>query len=406
MTMRWWMSLAAVVLMTAAVVAVAVMPLQPKSGSRTAGSEPVPSRQPAPLLVDEPAETPDGMVWIPGGRFVMGDRRGAPDKHPQHLDVIPEHHDSLLEHEVELDGFWMDATEVTNAQFQQFVTATGYVTDAERRRSIEEFAGQIPEGLEVPEALLAPGSICFNPAFDPSRVDKRQEGWVYDSGIWKVQPGANWRQPEGPGSSIEGRMDHPVVHVSWDDALAYCRWAGKRLPTEAEWEYAARGGLTGKNYPWGDDPLPQGEWAHNIWQGDFPFHNSVADGFSGTAPVASFAPNAYGLYDMTGNVWEWCHDWYRPDYYAQSPRRNPRGPSSSLDPLEPHIPKRVQRGGSFMCSDTYCIGYSVHSRMKGEPAGGSFHAGFRCVLDPGMREAFQSAGRAAAAQTSSPAAAH
>lgn len=387
--MRWWLTAAALFLMAAAILAVSVAPFGQAPTRSDAGDPPVPAADvPAataepPLLVDEPGPTPPGMVWIPGGTFVMGDRRGAPHKHPEHLDEIPEHHDSQHEHTVELDGFWMDATEVTNAQFQEFVAATGFITDAERQRTLDEFAGQIPEGIEVPEALLAPGSICFNPAFDPSQVDKRQVGWIYAGGIWKVQPGASWHAPEGAGSSIADRLNHPVVHVSWDDAAAYCLWAGKRLPTEAEWEYAARGGLAGKHYPWGDDPRPAGQsgWPHNIWQGNFPFENRLEDGVQGTAPVRSFPPNGYGLYDITGNVWEWCADWYRPDYYIDSPRRNPTGPADSFDPQEPTIPKRVQRGGSFMCSDTYCIGYTVHSRMKGEVTSGTFHTGFRCVKD-------------------------
>jgi sulfatase modifying factor 1 len=327
------------------------------------------------------------MVWIPGGTFVMGDRRGAPHKHPEHLQEIPEHRDSLVEHHVTLDGFWMDATEVTNAQFEEFVKATGYVTEAEKPISRELLEAQSGAPVEITEDQLAPASMCFNPAFDPSRVDKTQAGWVYSGGIWKVQYGANWRQPEGPESSIADRMDHPVVHVSWNDAAAYCQWAGKRLPTEAEWEYAARGGLAGRHYPWGDEPKLGEAWPHNIWQGNFPFDNQVADGFRGSSPVKTYPPNAYGLYDMTGNVWEWCSDWYRPDYYVDSPRRNPRGPEASLDIEEPLIPKRVQRGGSFMCSDTYCIGYSVHSRMKGDAHSGMFHTGFRGVVDTTMRAA-------------------
>lgn len=388
--MRWWMFALALLISLMAIVAAAVVPISLAPDIKLQyyvppTSKPQPAaavEEPAPI-VEAPGAVPPGMVWIPGGNFIMGDRRGAPHKHPQHLEEIPEHRDSQYEHEVALDGFWMDATEVTNRQFQEFITATGFVTDAERQRTVDEFAGQIPEGIEVAQELLAPGSICFNPAFDPSKIDKKQAGWIYAGGIWKVQPGASWHAPEGPGSSITDRLDHPVVHVSWDDAVAYCKWAGKRLPTEAEWEYAARGGLVGKHYPWGDEPRPAGQekWPHNIWQGNFPYENKLEDGAQATAPVRSYPPNCYGLYDMTGNVWEWCFDWYRPDYYVDAPHRNPHGPDDSFDPQEPMIPKRVQRGGSFMCSDTYCIGYSVHSRMKGEVTSGTFHTGFRCVKD-------------------------
>jgi formylglycine-generating enzyme len=389
--MRWGMMIFAGLLMLAAVVAVSVVPM---GGARSPANyqtlAPIPQAgaivaDDSPVVIEEPSPAPPGMVWIPGGTFVMGDRRGAPHKHPEHLEEIPEHHDSQYEHEVTLDGFWLDAAEVTNAQFKEFVDATGFMTDSERQRTLEEFAGQVPTDIEVPEELLAPGSICFNPAFDPSKIDKHQAGWVYAGGIWKVQPGASWHAPEGPGSTIDDRMDHPVVHISWDDAVAYCNWAGKRLPTEAEWEYAARGGLAGMHYPWGDEAQSGDTWPHNIWQGNFPYENRIEDGAQGTAAVRSYAPNGYGLYDMTGNVWEWCSDWYRPDYYLDSPRRNPLGPATSLDPMEPTIPKRVQRGGSFMCSDTYCIGYSVHSRMKGEVSSGTFHTGFRCVIDASMR---------------------
>jgi formylglycine-generating enzyme len=341
----------------------------------------------SPLVREAPGPTPEGMVWIPGGTFTMGDRQGAPDKHPEHLDEIPEHHDGRYEHEVALDGFWMDATEVTNRQFAAFVEATGYETKAERGYTEDDFAGLAdPAGLI--EGAFDPSSICFNSNFDPSSVDKSDPAWVYKSGIWSVRKGANWRQPEGEGSDIAERMDHPVVHVSWDDANAYAKWAGKQLPTEAQWEYAARGGRQGDPYPWGHEPRPAGAWRHNIWQGNFPFENywkadDGGDGYLRTSPVKSFPPNGYGLYDLTGNVWEWCADRYRPEAYVYAAYRNPAGPRTSLDPQEPAIPKRVQRGGSFMCSDTYCIGYSVASRMKGDPTTGSFHCGFRCVVPGG-----------------------
>jgi len=308
------------------------------------------------------------MVWIPGGTFRMGN----PSPADSQADEIPVH-------EVTLDGFWMDETEVTNRQFKAFVDATGYVTVAEKRIDREDMRGQVPEEqlAAIPDEALDPSSICFNSGFDPSTIDKSDPRWPYS--VWRVVKGADWRHPEGPASSIEDRMDHPVVHVSWEDAVAYCEWAGKRLPTEAEWEYAARGGLAHSTYPWGDERNPGGKYAGNIWQGDFPYENSVDDGFKTSSPAKSFPPNGYGLYDMSGNVWEWCADWYRPDSYARSAKRNPAGPPSSFDPMEPTIPKRVQRGGSFMCSDTYCIGYRVSARMKAEPKNGTFHGGFRCV---------------------------
>lgn len=338
--------------------------------SADAGPAPVAPPADAPLVVEEPGPTPPGMRWIPGGTFTMGtDNPKFPDETPAHRLTV--------------NGFWMDETEVTNAQFREFVEATGYVTVAEKAPKREDFAGQVANLADIPEENLVAGSICFNPKFDPKTLRKDHPLWPYQ--VWKYQAGANWREPEGPGSSLEGRWDHPVVHVSWNDAQAYCRWAGKRLPTEAEWERAARGGREGQEYPWGNARNPDGKWLHNIWQGEFPLKNELSDSYEKSSPVKSFPANDYGLYDMSGNVWEWCYDWYQPDYYQHSPERDPTGPTSSYDPLEPTIPKRVQRGGSFMCSDNYCIGYRVAARMKGDAQSGSFHLGFRAVLTPALR---------------------
>lgn len=325
------------------------------------------------LVVNEPGDTPAGMVWIPGGAFKMGDDEG----HPRAQDEPEKLHDESPAHEVQLDGFWMDETEVTNRQFKEFVEATGYVTVAEIKPKREDFIGQLEDVNIIPEENLVAGSICFNPNFDRKNLRKDHPLWTYQ--VWQHVHGANWKKPHGPESSIDDILDHPVVHVSWNDAVAYCKWANKRLPTEAEWEYAARGKLKDKTYPWGDEITPDGQWQLNIWQGEFPYENKNADGFVHTAPVKKFAANGFGLYDMSGNVWEWCSDNYRPDYYSRSPKRNPKGPASSYDPQEPRIPKRVQRGGSFMCSDNYCLGYRVSARMKGEPESGTFHCGFRCV---------------------------
>ena len=322
-----------------------------------------------------PGPAPAGMVWISGGEFAMGqpDPTGEPDGGP---DPMP---DSRPVHRVYVDGFWMDATEVTNDQFAAFVAATGYVTVAERPLRPEDFPG-------VPADQLLPGSVIFTPPAQAARLD-RPLTW------WRYVPGASWQHPEGPGSDLRGRGDHPVVHIAHEDAEAYARWAGKRLPTEAEWEFAARGGHAGRPYVWGDELQPGGRWPANIWQGPFPHGGRAEDGFLGTAPVASFPPNDHGLHDMAGNVWEWTADWYRPDTYNRRAVggdvvRNPRGPArhESFDPQEPGLPKRVQRGGSFLCTAQYCTRYRVGARGKGDPDTGASHIGFRCVKDPAPRE--------------------
>lgn len=301
----------------------------------------------------------NGMVWIPGGTFIMGNEQGNPDERPAH--------------EVTLDGFWMDIHEVTNDQFAEFVKATGYVTFAERQPDFSDIEGLEP-GMIDPTALM-PGSVCFRIPDEPvTSLDNHLQWWTF-------VPGANWRQPTGSGSSIAGKGSHPVVHVCYEDAVAYCEWAGKRLPTEAEWEYACRANQPPTKFVWGDTMTPGGQWMANIWQGDFPAGNTLEDKFLTSSPVMSFPPNAFGLYDMGGNLWEWTQDWYRPDYYSMSAKKNPKGPSSSWDPQEPHVRKKVTRGGSFLCSDVYCVGYRPSSRMKSSPDTGLIHTGFRCVSE-------------------------
>jgi formylglycine-generating enzyme required for sulfatase activity len=307
------------------------------------------------------------MVWIPGGQFTMGTNEdmGWPDEKPAHP--------------ARVDGFWLDAAEVTNAQFRQFVDATNYVTTAERKPSLEEIMRQVPPGTPPPaDDVLVPGSLVFTPP--PGEVDLRDfSKW------WKWTPGASWQHPEGPKSNLDDRDDHPAVHVSWDDAVAYAKWAGKRLPTEAEWEFAARGGLLNKPYVWGDQP-PTDKSA-NIWQGDFPYKNTQRDGFARTAPVKSFAPNGFGLYDMAGNVWEWCADFYDRGLHerlAAGPTPvNPRGPDRTIDPLRPYETQRVQKGGSFLCHESYCLRYRPSARHGSSPDTGMSHVGLRCALTAG-----------------------
>jgi formylglycine-generating enzyme required for sulfatase activity len=296
------------------------------------------------------------MVWIPGGEFWMG------TEHPQMRDSRPVHR-------VAIDGFWMDRTEVTNAQFEEFVKSTGYVTIAEQVPKAEDFPGAPPQNLVA-------GAVVFSPPREDVPLDSQFRWWSYIKG-------ANWRHPEGPGSGIVGKENYPVVHIAWPDAAAYAKWAGKRLPTEAEWEFAARGGLDRKPFVWGDEFAPHGKLAANTFQGRFPNRNTQEDGYATTAPVASFAPNGYGLYDMAGNVWEWVSDWYRPDTFLQQAAlgvaRNPRGPDRSFDPSDPGVPKKVMKGGSFLCSDSYCSRYMPGGRGKGDINTGTNHLGFRCI---------------------------
>jgi formylglycine-generating enzyme required for sulfatase activity len=310
------------------------------------------------------------MVWIPGGEFSMGANDPTATAH---AGGMKESADARPVHRVFVDGFWMDATEVTNEQFAAFVTATGYVTVAERTPRAEDFPGAPPESL-------VPGSVVFVPPQHPVPLTNPYR-W------WSDIAGASWRHPFGPESSIAGKERFPVVHIAYADAVAYAQWARKRLPTEAEWEFAARGGLAGQRFPWGDEFNAGGQWAANTHQGQFPHHDTGADHFTGVAPVAQFPPNRYGLYDVAGNVWEWVSDWYRPDYYAElaaagTVARNPRGPSASFDPSEPGVEKRVHRGGSFLCTEQYCARYVVGTRGKGDVGTGTNHLGFRLVKSP------------------------
>lgn len=302
----------------------------------------------------------DSMVALPGGTFCMGSDSHYPEEGPRR--------------NVRVDPFDIDCYAVTNAEYEIFVRDTGYVTVAERPLNPADFPGARPE-------LLQPGSLVFRMSNGP--VDTRNmANW------WAYVPGACWRHPESRGSNLSGREDHPVVQVAYEDALAYAKWAGKDLPTEAEWEYAARGGLDGADYVWGDEFNPEGRWMANTWQGEFPWKNTSDDGFAGTAPVGSFPPNGYGLYDMAGNVWQWTQDWF----FAKHPRKvddsccaldNPRGPAKnvSYDPLQPHIkiPRKVVKGGSFLCAPSYCRRYRPAARHAQMIDSGMSHIGFRCI---------------------------
>lgn len=314
---------------------------------------------------------PPGMAWVPGGEFTMGsdDPEAAPAEHPAHRARVA--------------GFWMDVTEVTNAQFRTFVEATGYATTAERPIDWEQLRRQLPPGTpKPPDDRLAPGSLVFSPPSHPVPLDD-------PSAWWRWVPGASWRHPEGPGSTIEGRDDHPVVQVSWDDAVAYAKWAGKRLPTEAEWEFAARGGLDGRRYAWGDEFRPGGRPLANTWQGHFPERDTAEDGFPRTAPVGSFPANRYGLFDLIGNVWEWCADPYRPDAYRFPPAgevvATPAGPGPGPRAGDQDPPRRATRGGSFLCSTNYCSNYRPSARRGTAADSGMSHLGFRCVVGGGRR---------------------
>jgi formylglycine-generating enzyme required for sulfatase activity len=301
----------------------------------------------------------EDMVWIPGGTFVMGSDRHYPEEAPAH--------------QVAVDGFWMERFTVTNLKFQRFVEATGHVTLAERPANAADYPGAKQE-------LLAPSSVVFKKAPRGTSLRDPYNWWVYVRG-------ANWRHPRGPASSIKGLENHPVVHVAFEDVQAYADWAGKALPTEAEWEFAARGGLDGAEYVWGDEFTPDDRHMANTWQGEFPWQNLLRDGYAWTAPVGSFPTNGYGLHDVAGNVWEWTTDWYQEHDKIESPcctMRNPRGAErdASYDPRQPQIriPRKVMKGGSFLCAPNYCRRYRPAARMAQPIDTSTCHLGFRCVV--------------------------
>ena len=301
------------------------------------------------------------MIWIPGGIFRMGSDHHYPEEAPAHR--------------VSVDGFWIDRTPVTNSEFLRFVKATGYVTFAEIPPDPKDYPGALPH-------MLRASSLVFSPPKEP--VDLRNWGeW------WSFKAGVNWRRPLGLRSSIAGLHNHPVVHIAYRDAEAYAIWAGKELPTEAEWEFAARGGLDGAEFAWGDEFCPEGRFRANTWQGAFPHENLKADGFERTSPVRAFPPNGYGLYDMIGNVWEWTADWYAPGHKADALKAccipsNPRGGKEerSCDPCQPEIriPRKVLKGGSHLCAPNYCRRYRPAARHAEAIDTSTNHIGFRCVL--------------------------
>ncbi|WP_416347164.1 formylglycine-generating enzyme family protein [Castellaniella sp.] len=329
------------------------------------------------VIVGDGQGTPRNMAWVPPGVFQMGS------------DSKLAQNNEKPAHPVQVHGFWMDLTHITNDQFADFIKATGYVTTAESKPDWETIRVQLPPGIpRPPDAVLVPGAMVFVGTLAPVDLSDYSQWWRY-------VPGANWRHPQGPDSTIEGKGDHPVVQVSYADVQAYAKWAGKRLPTEAEWEYAARGGLEQATYVWGDELNPDGQAMANYWdknQPTFPVVKPEAGGATGTLPVTSFPANGYGLYDMTGNAWQWVADWYDARYFAQQaqaaagqPVDNPRGPKQSYDPSDPGVPatapKRVIRGGSFLCNENYCLSYRPSARQASDPYSPMSHVGFRLVSD-------------------------
>ncbi|WP_341679242.1 formylglycine-generating enzyme family protein [Niveibacterium sp. SC-1] len=328
------------------------------------------------VVIGDGINGPRSMAWIPGGEFLMGSdsKMAQPNEKPAH--------------KVKVHAFWMDAHHVTNAEFRRFVQATGYLTTAERKPDWDTMRVQLPPGTPKPDdALLVPGALVFVGTEKTVSYDDYTR-W------WRWSPGASWKHPQGPDSSIEGKDDHPVVQVSYEDAVAYAKWIGKRLPTEAEWEFAARGGLEQATYAWGEEFAPEGKQMANVWQGQqnrrFPVVSAKAGGAAGTMPVGTFPPNGYGLVDMTGNAWQWVADWYRADQFqrvAASGREldDPNGPVDSYDTSEPGVPidapKRVTRGGSFLCNEDFCLSYRPSARRGTDPYTSMSHIGFRLVMD-------------------------
>jgi sulfatase modifying factor 1 len=325
--------------------------------------------------IDQPFQ---GMVKISGGSFEMGG--DLPDGFENMPKTALPQGDELPKHKVQISDFWMDEHEVTNAQFKAFVDATGYITIAERPILWEDIKDQLPPGTpKPPEENLLPGSLVFHYA-DKLAPRDNLENW------WTFVKGANWLYPKGPGSSIEGLDNYPVVQVSWYDAIAYAKWAGKRLPTEAEYEYAMRGGKTNQMYPWGNEKTNEGKFYANHLQGVFPYTNTKDDGFEYLAPIKSFPSNGYGLYDIAGNVWEWTNDWYSAKYYYEleksgSVSMNPQGPQQSFEVQNNFAKNKAIKGGSFLCHDDWCSGYRNARRMRTSPDSSMEHLGFRCVRD-------------------------
>jgi formylglycine-generating enzyme len=315
----------------------------------------------APMAAPSRPSAAADMVWISGGTFRMGSDRHYPEESPSH--------------KVKVAGFWISKHTVSNAEFERFVDDTGYVTLAERPANPADYPGAKPE-------LLVPASVVFRKPEGPVDLRNPYNWWTYEAG-------ANWRHPRGPHSSIDSLLDHPVVHVAFEDAEAYARWGGQKLPTEAEWEFAARGGLDEAEFTWGNDVMPNGTPMANTWQGEFPWQNLVADGYEWTAPAGSFPPNGYGLFDMAGNVWEWTIDWYQDHSRIKSACctiDNPRGGEreQSLDPRTPgiRIPRKVMKGGSYLCAPNYCRRYRPAARMAQAIDTSTCHLGFRCVVRP------------------------